>query len=211
MWHYPCSDCWEENENQLHTYTLAAIFAGLESYSDIFTDPSVRKVAEQIRAFIFQNCISGDIFIKSISIPEVDSNLIGLFIPYHLVSWEDPFFQNTLYRMQKELATPVGLHRYRKDTYYGGGEWLLLTDWLGWAYMHAREYDRARSILEWTEGQITSQGELPEQIPHALFDEASFSLWVKRWGPIATPLLWSHAMYIILEKSMKDMDLKQCI
>jgi hypothetical protein len=22
--------------------------------------------------------------------------------------------------------------------------------------------------------------------------------WVNRWGPVATPLLWSHAMYLIM-------------
>jgi len=205
MWCYPCSDCWEENENRLHTYTLAAIFAGLESYSALLNDATVKTVSEQVRSFIFKNCVNGDIFIKSIGIPEIDANLIGLFIPYHLVDWANPFFQKTLYHIQKELATPVGLHRYRKDTYYGGGEWVLLTDWLGWAYVHAGESDSARPILEWTEAQVTRQGELPEQVPHALFDEVSYTLWDKRWGPIATPLLWSHAMYIILAKSVEQM------
>jgi hypothetical protein len=23
--------------------------------------------------------------------------------------------------------------------------------------------------------------------------------WLERWGPVATPLLWSHAMYLIAE------------
>jgi hypothetical protein len=23
--------------------------------------------------------------------------------------------------------------------------------------------------------------------------------WVRRWGPVATPLLWSHAMQLIAE------------
>jgi hypothetical protein len=23
--------------------------------------------------------------------------------------------------------------------------------------------------------------------------------WVRRWGPVATPLLWSHAMFVIAE------------
>jgi len=22
--------------------------------------------------------------------------------------------------------------------------------------------------------------------------------WIDKWGPVATPLLWSHAMYLIL-------------
>ncbi len=34
---------------------------------------------------------------------------------------------------------------------------------------------------------------------HAFIDE-----WVERWGPVATPLLWSHAMYITLADELGD-------
>jgi GH15 family glucan-1,4-alpha-glucosidase len=200
MWKYPCSDCWEENEDRIHTYTLAAIYSGLEAYAAFSNDSSVRVVSAQVRSFILQNCIQGDQFVKSIGIPEVDANLLGLFIPYKVVEWGDPIFQATLNRIIKDLATPLGLHRYRKDTYYGGGEWVLLTVWLGWMYQQAGMGDKTGDILAWTEVQSTVQGELPEQVPHALFDENSYNLWVNRWGPIAIPLLWSHAMYVILVK-----------
>jgi len=29
------------------------------------------------------------------------------------------------------------MHRYADDTYYGGGEWVLLATWLGWYYVEA--------------------------------------------------------------------------
>ncbi len=29
--------------------------------------------------------------------------------------------------------------------------------------------------------------------------------WVERWGPVATPLLWSHAMYLIMEEACARM------
>ena len=28
--------------------------------------------------------------------------------------------------------------------------------------------------------------------------------WVRRWGPAATPLLWSHAMYLIAEAAAAE-------
>jgi GH15 family glucan-1,4-alpha-glucosidase len=204
MWSFPCSDCWEENETRVHTYTLVAVFAGLENYSELFVDRAAKTVADQVRAFIFENCVHDGSFIKSVGMPEVDSNLIGLVIPYHLVEWDDPIFQKTLMRIQKDLITPIGVHRYLKDTYYGGGEWVLLTAWLGWATAQAGDLEKARCMLEWTEAQASPTGELAEQVAHGLFDKANYEFWHKKWGPIASPLLWSHAMYILLVQSIKD-------
>jgi hypothetical protein len=31
-----------------------------------------------------------------------------------------------------------------------------------------------------------------------------YAPWLKRWGPIANPLLWSHAEYLILCKHMQE-------
>jgi hypothetical protein len=28
--------------------------------------------------------------------------------------------------------------------------------------------------------------------------------WLKKWGKVANPLLWSHAMYIILVNAIRD-------
>lgn len=203
-WAYPCSDCWEENETLIHTYTLAAIYAGLEGCSTLLNDSTAKTTSAEIRSFILQNCVDDGAFIKSIGIPEVDGNLIGLCVPFHLVEWSDPIFQKTLRKIKSELSTPTGIHRYRKDTYYGGGEWVLLTEWLGWSLAQAGESDEARLILEWAEAQACPAGELPEQIPHALFNEEEYHQWQGRWGFIASPLLWSHAKYILLVKSMEE-------
>ncbi len=28
--------------------------------------------------------------------------------------------------------------------------------------------------------------------------------WVERWGPVATPLLWSHAMFMIMRAAAEE-------
>jgi len=37
-------------------------------------------------------------------------------------------------KIEADLRQGGGVHRYATDTYYGGGEWVLLTAWLGWYY-----------------------------------------------------------------------------
>jgi GH15 family glucan-1,4-alpha-glucosidase len=86
-----------------------------------------------------------------------------------------------------------GVHRHLEDTYYGGGEWLLLTAMLGLA-----ERDRATECLEWIMAHATEEGFLPEQSQDHLLAPEQWEPWVAKWGPPPCPLLWSHAMFLIL-------------
>jgi len=36
----------------------------------------------------------------------------------------------------------------------------------------------------------------------------NYEPWLRKWGPVASPLLWSHAMYIILINEIKQIKLK---
>ena len=74
----------------------------------------------------------------------------------------------------------------------GGGEWLLLTAFLGLA-----EPERAEACLNWIEAHERPEG-LPEQSQDHLLHPASYERWVEKWGPPPSPLLWSHAMYLTL-------------
>jgi GH15 family glucan-1,4-alpha-glucosidase len=52
--------------------------------------------------------------------------------------------------------------------------------------------------LDWIEARADGDLNLPEQVAApALFPER-IDEWVARWGPVACPLLWSHAMYLTL-------------
>jgi GH15 family glucan-1,4-alpha-glucosidase len=98
---------------------------------------------------------------------------------------------DSLARLEHEL----GYHRHRDDEYYGGGEWPVLAGLIGWARF-SNGLD-ARPQLAWIEEQAESDGTLPEQSGEPLRPPL-YDTWVARWGPPASPLLWSHAMYLIL-------------
>jgi GH15 family glucan-1,4-alpha-glucosidase len=108
----------------------------------------------------------------------------------------------TVERIVVDLCRGGGAHRYAADTYYGGGEWILLTAWLGWHYAERGERERAEALLGWVESQAGTDGTLPEQVPVHLNDPVFYAPWRKQWGEIADPLLWSHAKYIILRHAL---------
>ena len=89
----------------------------------------------------------------------------------------------------------LGYHRHRDDEYYGGGEWIILAGFVGWA--RATLGLDAAAQLAWIEAQADGNGELPEQTGEQLRPER-YGEWVAKWGDPAKPLLWSHAMQLIL-------------
>jgi GH15 family glucan-1,4-alpha-glucosidase len=104
--------------------------------------------------------------------------------------------QHTLARIEERLVRG-GVYRYEADTYYGGGEWLLLAGFLGWNYAELGRTDEAWTTLQWIARQARDD-ELPEQASTHLLAPEREQAWIDRWGPSACPLLWSHAMYLTL-------------
>ena len=97
------------------------------------------------------------------------------------------------------LSGDTGVHRYLDDTYYGGGQWLLLTAMLGLA-----KPERAEECLHWIEAHARANGDLPEQSQDGLLHPERYEPWVEKWGEPASPLLWSHAMYLRLHHALRD-------
>ena len=96
------------------------------------------------------------------------------------------------------LTVDGGVHRYLDDTFFGGGQWPLLSCMLGLAYAAAGDTERAHAQLEWAARTETAEGFLPEQVGDHLLAPEREQEWIDRWGPVATPLLWSHAMVVRL-------------
>ena len=204
LWRQPCSDCWEEHEEQMHTYSLAAVAAGLEALGELLEDPFATRGAVKIRQFFLAAAVEDGRLVKSLGNPEVDANLIALATPFGSLSYQSPIMQKTLERIRKQLAGPEGgLKRYAADTYYGGGEWVLLAAWLGWAACEAGDAQTARRQLAWVQAQADPHGYLPEQVSRHLNAPEYYEEWVARWGAVASPLLWSHAQYLILLKAVE--------
>lgn len=205
LWQSPNYDCWEEFRNEVHLSTLAALYGGLAAV-DRYAPGSVPDgLPDAIRAFVLTDGIAEDgHFMKFLGHDAVDASLLWLAVPYGLIPVDDPRFAATLAKIERDITRPDGgVYRYAADTYYGGGEWVLLTAWQGWTYALLGREDDARRMLAWCEAQATPAGELPEQVSAHTLDVTYYPEWEARWGPVACPLLWSHAMILIL-KSVLD-------
>jgi GH15 family glucan-1,4-alpha-glucosidase len=197
LWRRPCFDCWEEFPDEVHTYTLGAIFAGLKASASLL-NPRYNAEKEKVRSFIKENCIKRDRFVKYVDWDVVDASLLGMAVPYGVVTPDDAIMMATVEEIETTLRMGGGVHRYAADTFYGGGEWVLLTAWLGWYYAKIGDSEKARLLTKWVEAQADENGWLPEQIPLSLNDPTFYETWREHWGDIASPLLWSHANYLIL-------------
>jgi GH15 family glucan-1,4-alpha-glucosidase len=223
VWKLPNYDCWEEHPEYLHPYSLGSVYAGFSSALDlvstgIFSAPdlTIAECADEVKSFIQKYSIANGNVVKHVQPaigyeePEpiyksgVDSSLIGLAVPFQVFPKDDPAMASTILTIERDLRRHEGgVYRYKSDVYYGGGEWILLSAWLGWYYARAGEKDKATELLNWIESKADLNGNLPEQVnEHALYPH-HYQPWIDKWGPVASPLLWSHAMYIILAKELE--------
>jgi GH15 family glucan-1,4-alpha-glucosidase len=196
FWDEPCYDCWEEFRSQLHTATVAAISAGLGAIASYLPAVAERAavVAGAARELVLSECVVDGHFVKHIGNPEVDASLLWLATPYGLVHEDHAVMVATVARIESHLAVDGGVSRYRADTYYGGGEWVILSASLAWHLARSGRGDDARVYLDWIERQRLSDGGLPEQVPRQEHHARFLEHWTSNWGPSAAPLVWSHAM-----------------
>jgi GH15 family glucan-1,4-alpha-glucosidase len=201
LWRTPCYDCWEERGNDIHISTLAAVYAGLEAAVRMIPGLDLVGIAQQIREFVLNYGLTpGGELAKSVGLDMVDANLLSVAVPHGLLRPTDPIMQRTVARIERELRAPdSGVHRHLEDVYYGGGAWVLLALWLAWYYLEIGNTQSADELIAWSENQAGSDYHLPEQVNTVMLAPAFYDDWVKRRGPIANPLLWSHAKYLIVQ------------
>ncbi|MDT3698892.1 MAG: glycoside hydrolase family 15 protein [Thermincola sp.] len=118
-----------------------------------------------------------------------DISLLGLAVPFEVLSPADEGMQKTFEHLVKCLTNPDvgGIHRYVGDNYIGGNPWVLTTLWLGLFEAILGKWDAAAGRLDWAVLHRTALGFLPEQVDR----HHGHAAWV-------VPLAWSHAMYILL-------------
>ena len=204
VWKEPCYDCWEEFPDKVHTSTLACIAGGLSAINVFLKDRGIERQAREIIDFLKSKCTFERRFAKFYDPAAdrsrgIDGSLLWIAYPFNIVSPTDPLFSRTCQEIEARLLNG-GVHRYPGDTFYGGGEWIILTLWLAWHYHTMGRVDRYDSLVEWVEGAADERGQLPEQVSVRLNTPEEYQKWVDRWGPVAKPLLWSHAMYILVKE-----------
>lgn len=202
FWNSPFYDWWEENGQHRHPSSLAPIRRGLlavSTWGELDDDLRNRaiRVANEIAETVKARGIHDGHLTKFFGSEEVDASLIACFTPFELYASNVPVAVKTIEKIERDLVHG-GVYRFRADTYYGGGEWILLAGFLGWHCALTNRLERARELADWILAQADGDLNLPEQIDtHALHPER-IAEWVARWGESASPLLWSHAMYLTL-------------
>ena len=196
FWDEPCYDSWEEGRTQHHTTTLASVAAGLRAAAGML-DPGYSASAEAAWRFVLERCVVDGRFGKAVRNPAADASLVWLATPLGLVDDADPIFVRTIASIEHDLLRPDGLLRFRADTFYGGGAWVLLTAGLAWHHARAGRRERAAELLAAAERHRGDDGGLPEQVPTEGTDPWFLDYWTRRWGPSASQLAWSHAMVVL--------------
>jgi len=200
-WRRPCYDWWEESVEEVHVSTLGCIVAGLAAAAPLVDESragAAWAAVLDIRGLIRTRGIAGGHLTKWLGTQEVDASLLAVIYPLDVFPATGSIGSATISVVDAQLNIDGGVHRYLRDTFYGGGQWPLLSCMLGLALNAAGDRDRALDQLRWAASTATAEGFLPEQVGEHLLDASMTAQWVDRWGGVATPLLWSHAMYIRL-------------
>ena len=223
VWQLPNYDCWEEHPEYLHPYSLATLYGGLAAVGQLQTEGKMQgcsfdagRLAEEIKEFLSKYAVlkgrfvkhllpaNGDHPVRPVEESGVDASLLGLAVPYGVFDLVDPRILATIEGIEKDLHLPNGgVYRYREDVYYGGGEWIILSAWLGWYLALSGKYEQARELLQWIEKNADDRGNLTEQVSEHLLSAKDYQPWFEKWGAVANPLLWSHAMYLLLTDELR--------
>jgi GH15 family glucan-1,4-alpha-glucosidase len=193
-WQRPCYDWWEERPGDTHVSTLGCIAAGLAAAvrAGVLGEQATKRsqqAVDQILALVKgQGVVEGHL-VKTLGAGEMDASLLSLVSPLR-------------------VFPDGGVHRFLADTYFGGGQWPLLSCFLGLALLDAGDERRALEQLQWSASTATAAHQIPEQVDDHLLDPRRRQEWIDRWGTPATPLLWSHAMFIRLAVALSVVEVR---
>ena len=198
-------DLWEENEG-IHAYSLAAIFASFETLIKIYDCiapefnnnrlklENIKKEKEilekyllQIKEYIIKNFYNNEkkSFVRNKD-QKMDISLIGLVTPFAVFSPKEKKIENTIERINLTLRTYTGGYlRYEGDNYAGGNPWVIASLWLAQYYIEIGQKKKAKEHFDFVVKTASEHGYLAEQIDNQTLKPA----WVIGLG-------WSHAMFI---------------
>lgn len=205
-WSRPCFDWWEEQAEKVHVSTLGCIAAGLVAAGPSLTSArahAAQVAAQEILALITTKGLSDGHLSKWLGSQAVDASLLAIIAPLDVFDARESIGSATIAAIDAQLNTNGGVHRYAADTFFGGGQWPLLSCFLGLTFLAAGDRGRALDQLCWAATTATPDSRLPEQVDDHLLAPHMRQEWVDRWGTVATPLLWSHGMFLRLASGLE--------
>jgi len=208
-WDRPCFDWWEEHAMHVHVSTLGCVAAGLREAAALgVLDASRAATARAVETAVLgriaaDGTIDGHLA-KWLGSTAVDASLAAVVGILEVVPAGSPSGRATIAELEQDLTVDGGVHRYLDDTFFGGGQWPLLSCMLGIAHLRAGDAERARELLAWAAATADAAGAMPEQVDDHLLAPERQREWIDRWGPVARPLLWSHAMLIRLAAELGE-------
>lgn len=202
-WERPCYDWWEEHAEHVHVSTLACVASGLTASLNMTgsapaRQAQIRTTVDAIHAAVDRHGTADGHLLKWFGNTGVDASLAATIAPLGFVDAGSPTARHTVDILDAHLCVNGGVHRYLGDTFFGGGQWPLLSCFLGLAHLALGDVHEASDLYEWASATATEVLELPEQVDGHLIAPGMQQYWVDRWGPAARPLLWSHAMLLKL-------------
>mgnify|MGYP001812253505 CR=1 FL=1 len=202
----PCFDWWEEFEQHRHVSTLASVVAGLRAAETILSGEvavDAAQAARRLQSLIVECGHEAGHLPKWIGSTAVDASLLSVMVPYGVIEPGTRIGEATYRKILSDLVAD-GVYRYRGDTFYGGGEWINLTAWLGLYEATTGRIGQAKNRRDWILAQAKPNGDLPEQVATNAQAPERIAEWEQRWGTVATPLLWSHAMFLTLDHILEQ-------
>ncbi len=209
----PSYDLWEE-KNGISTYTCASVYGGLMAaakFAELLGKRNhmreYKAAAKEIKEAACTHLFSQrqNAFVRYVSLENnvvtpheiIDSSsLFGLWY-FGMLDQEDDLFKRTQAEVAKRLqnTTAVGGYiRYEADEYFKSTDrsnpWIITTLWEAMRLLHKstvtlEDLDVVKKTLGWVTEHMYPSGVLAEQLdPHT---GQSLS---------ATPLVWSHAVYV---------------
>ena len=197
-WSDPCHDPWEEGGESLPVATLAASVAGLRAATAMLGAGPWRQAATDAWHLLLQDGVEDGRLRKDVGVAGgVDAATLWALAPLGLFAPDDPIHAGTVFDVERRLMAP-NVHRHPGDEYYGGGAWPILSALWGLARLEAGDRRAAECAVAWIETTAAADGAMPEQVPEPMLHPDHLARWVAERGPVATPLTWSHAMYVLL-------------
>lgn len=181
---YKSYDIWEENEG-IHTYSLATIFSSFEAMLEIYKillpqfeenrlkiekinkeTIELKKYQLDIKNYVLKNLYNNDkkTFVRNKD-EKIDISLLGLVTPFRMFAPKEKKILNTVEKIDLTLRTYTGGYlRYEGDNYAGGNPWVIASLWMAEYYLAQGSKKKAKECFDFVVKTATENGLLAEQV-----------------------------------------------